>query len=40
MNQVVKYFNGEKAESYIFIFIGVIAFAMALYFIFTLKTSF
>jgi hypothetical protein len=40
MNQVVKYFNGEKAESYIFIFIGVIAFAMTLYFIFTLKTSF
>lgn len=40
MNQVVKYFNGEKAESYIFIFIGVIAFAMALYFIFALKTSF
>jgi ribosomal protein L15 len=40
MNSVVKYFNGEKAESYIFILIGVIAFAMALYFIFGLKTSF
>jgi hypothetical protein len=40
MNQVVKYFNGEKAESYIFIVIGVLAFAMALYFIFGLKTSF
>ena len=40
MNPVVKYFNGEKAESYIFILIGVIALAMALYFIFTLKSSF
>lgn len=40
MNPVVKYFNGEKAESYIFIIIGVVALAMALYFIFGLKTSF
>ncbi len=40
MNPVVKYFNGEKAESYIFILIGVIALAMALYFIFVLKSSF
>ena len=40
MHPVVKYFNGEKAESYIFILLGVIAFAMALYFFFALKTSF
>lgn len=40
MNPVVKYFNGEKAESYIFILIGVIALAIALYFIFALKTPF
>lgn len=40
MNPVVKYFNGEKAESYIFILIGVVALAMALYFIFALKSSF
>jgi hypothetical protein len=40
MNPIVKYFHGEKAESYIFIIIGVIAFAMALYFIFVGKTSF
>jgi hypothetical protein len=40
MSAVVKYFNGEKAESYVFILIGVIAFAMALYFFFVLKTSF
>jgi hypothetical protein len=40
MNSILKYFNGEKAESYIFILIGVFALAMALYFIFGLKTSF
>ena len=40
MHPVVKYFNGEKAESYVFILLGVIAFAMALYFIFALKSSF
>lgn len=40
MNPIVKYFNGEKAESYIFIIIGVISLAMALYFLFGLKTSF
>lgn len=40
MNSVIKYFNGEKAESYVFIVLGVIAFAMASYFYFVLKTSF
>ncbi len=40
MNSVVKYFNAEKAESYLFILVGVTAFIMALYFIFALKTSF
>ena len=40
MNPLIKYFNGEKAESYIFILIGVIALAMTLYFIFVLKTAF
>jgi len=40
MNSVEKYFVGEKSESYIFILIGVIAFVMALYFFFALKTSF
>lgn len=40
MNSIVKYFNGEKAESYLFIAIGIIALAMALYFAFILKTSF
>lgn len=40
MNPVIKYFNGEKAESYLFIIIGIVALVIALYFIFILKTSF
>lgn len=40
MNPVVKYFNGEKAESFIFILIGIFAFIMAFYFIFSLRSSF
>ena len=40
MNPVEKYFIGEKAESYIFILIGFIAFALAFYFFFALKSSF
>lgn len=40
MNPILKYFNGEKAESYLFIITGVVALAMALYFVFVLKTSF
>ena len=40
MNPVERYFTGEKTESYIFILLGVIAFAMALNFFFVLKTSF
>lgn len=40
MIPIVKYFNGEKAESYLFILVGVIALAIALYVIFVLKTSF
>ncbi|MCU0327908.1 MAG: hypothetical protein MUE53_02855 [Chitinophagales bacterium] len=40
MNPVLKYFSGEKAESYLFILVGVLAFALAVYFVFVLKTSF
>jgi hypothetical protein len=40
MNTILKYFQGEKAESFLFILIGIVAFAIALYFIFALKTSF
>ena len=40
MSAIVKYFNGEKQESYIFIIMGVFAFAIALCFIFIVKTAF
>lgn len=40
MNPVVKYFNGERSESYLFISMGVIALVMAVWFILVLKTSF
>lgn len=40
MSPILKYFNGEKAESIIFILIGVFALALALYFFFALKSSF
>ncbi len=40
MDSIIKYFNGEKAESYVFIIIGVTALAMALYFALALKSSF
>jgi hypothetical protein len=40
MNPILKYFNGEKAETILFIITGIVALAMALYFIYELKTSF
>jgi len=40
MNPILKYFKGEKAESILFIITGIVALAMALYFIYELKTSF
>ena len=40
MSSIEKYFNGEKAESYVFISIGMVALLIAFYFVFTLKTSF
>lgn len=40
MEPVLKYFNGEKSESWVFITLGVVAFSMALYFIFIVQTSF
>lgn len=40
MNQVVKYFSGEKSESYLFLFMGVITILFACYFMMGLKTSF
>lgn len=40
MYPITNYFKGEKTESCVFMGIGVVAFAMALYFIFVNKTSF
>ncbi|MCE2742365.1 MAG: hypothetical protein LW701_02120 [Fluviicola sp.] len=40
MSSIEKYFNGEKAESYVFIVIGLVALLIAFYCVFTLKTSF
>jgi hypothetical protein len=40
MNPIIKYFYGEKAESYIFILIGFASLLISLYFIFGLKNSF
>lgn len=40
MSPVIKYFNEERTESYLFIIIGVIALAITLYFFFGLKTPF
>jgi hypothetical protein len=40
MSPVLKYFQGEKAESYLFIGIGLVALAFSLYFIFGLKGAF
>lgn len=40
MNPVVTYFNGEKAESYLFLFLGLAGLAMSFYFITVESSSF
>lgn len=40
MNPVVKYFTGERVESFLFLGLGIIGFAMAVLFFFSFKTSF
>lgn len=40
MNNIVKYFIGERQESFLFLSLGIIGFAIAIFFFFTLKTSF
>lgn len=40
MEQVIKYFNGERAESILFLLAGVITVLAGLYFMFYLKSSF
>ena len=40
MNQILKYFTGEKQESLLFLGFGLIGFIIAIFFFFGLKTSF
>ena len=40
MNQIEKYFRAEKAESLLFLLVGMLAIALALYFIFKQKESY
>lgn len=40
MNPIVKYFTGEKLESYLFLSFGIIGIVIAIFFYFVLKTSF
>lgn len=40
MDPIVKYFTGEKAESYLFLFMGVVALILAVGFLLGLKTAF
>lgn len=40
MNPVIKYFTGERLESYLFFGLGVANFALAIFFFFNLKTTF
>ncbi len=40
MNPIVKYFTGERLESFLFLSLGVLGLAIAILFLFILKTSF
>lgn len=40
MNQIHKYFNAEKAESFIFFFLGIVAILLAIYFLLITKKPF
>ena len=40
MNPVVRYFSGEKAESHLFVFLGIVTILVASYFLLGLKSSF
>ena len=40
MNPVIKYFTGEKSESYLFLFLGIAGLAISVYFIFVNASSF
>ena len=40
MNPIVKYFTGERVESFLFLGLGILGLAIAIFFLFILKTSF
>ena len=40
MNQIVKYFTGEKLESYLFLSFGILGLAISIFFLFALKSDF
>jgi hypothetical protein len=40
MNQIEKYFTGERQESFLFLSMGIIGFAIAIFFLVGMKTSF
>lgn len=40
MNPILKYFTGERLESVLFLGLGILGFAIAIFFYFFLKTSF
>lgn len=40
MNPIVKYFTGERLESFLFLGLGILGLAIAILFLFILKTSF
>ena len=40
MNPIVKYFTGEKLESFLFLGLGILGLSIAILFLFILKTSF
>ena len=40
MNPIVKYFTGERLESFLFLGLGILGFSIAILFLFILKTSF
>lgn len=40
MNPIVKYFTGEKVESFLFLGMGIVGLSIAIFFFFALKTSF
>jgi hypothetical protein len=40
MNPIIKYFTGEKAESYLFLLLGLVGIAIAIYMLMTNSSSF